>query len=168
MGQGPQVTAETAPVAAAREVVIAAEGPGTGGRRHQRGPGPAREAGGERGRERGPGGGGGPFEQGDRLAAVIGPGPRRGPARRAGPQQCVRAPGPAGRQDRAGQAPGRAARSAPPAHRALAGALASGCADCLLPCPGPGDCLAVAVAVVDGEGVGAGLGPAALALVSAP
>ena len=64
--------------------------------------------------------------------------------------------------------PGGAARSAPPAHRALAEAVASGCADRLRLRFGPEDCFAVAVAVVDGEGVGAGLGPAALALVSAP
>ena len=86
VAQGAQVTAETPPVAAAREVVVAAEaaGPGHGG--HQRSPGPARQARGEGGGERGPGGGRGSFQQGDRLAAVVGPGPGRGPARRARPE----------------------------------------------------------------------------------
>ena len=155
VGQGPQVAAESAPVAAAREVVIAAEGAGPGGGRHQRGPGPAGEAGGERGRERGPGGGGGPFEQGDRLAAVVGPGPGRGPARRAGPAAVRTRPGP---PPAARTAPirlrGRAARSAPPAHRALAEALASGWADRLLACFGLEDCFAVAVAVRGRRGGG--------------
>ena len=67
---------------------------------------------------------------------MIGPGPGLGPARGAGPQQRVRAPGRTRRQGRAGQVPGRAA---PPADRALAEVVGSGCADRrLLRFPAPG------------------------------
>ena len=115
VGQGAQVTAESPPVAAARQVVVTAEGARPGGRGHQRSPDPGREAGGERGRERGPGGGGRSLQQGDRLAAVISAGPGRRAARRPRPQQRVRAPGRPGRQGGADHARGGAPRAWVPA-----------------------------------------------------
>ena len=166
-GQGAKVTAESPPVAAARQVVVTAEGPGSGCRGHQRQPGPARKAGGERSRKRGACGGGWSLEQGDWLAAVIGPGPGRGAARGPRPQHGVRAARRPGRQDGADHARGAACPGSLP-HRGLADAPASGCADVPAVRFRPGACLTVEVAAVDGDGVGAGLGPAVVALASDP
>ena len=168
MGQGAQVTAETPAAAAAGQVVVTAEGPGTGRGGHQPGADPGREARGERGGERSTGSDCRPFEQGDRLAAVVGPGPGRSPAGWPRPEHRVHAPGRTGGQGRADQGPGGGPGAGSAAHRAPAEAVASGWADRWAGCFAAADCFAVEEAVADGEGLGAGLGAAAVALASDP
>ncbi len=168
MGQGAQVTAESPPAPAARQVVVATETPGASRGGHQRGPGTARQARGEGGRQRGAGAGRGSFQEGDGIAPMIGPGPGPRAARRARPEQRVHAAGGTGRERGAGQGPAGTPGTGSLAHRALADALVPGVADRPLACLGPADCFAVDEAVVDGEAVGAGLGTAEGGLFSAP
>ena len=156
--QGAQVAAEPAPVAAAGQVVIAAERGSPGARCHQRGPPARRQAGGERRRQRGAQRRGRALQQGDRLAPVVGPGPDGCPTGRPAAQRRVAGAG----QDRGGA---RGDRRGARGHGHPGGRPVAAAHD--FPArtagrdgwPGTGCRLA---------GVGAGLGPGAVAPAPAP
>ena len=168
MDQGTEVPAEPAPAPAAGQVVIPAERRRPRARQRQRGPDPGRQARPHRGAHDAGPGERGSFQQGDRLAPVVGPGPAGLAAGRPPGQDGVGGAGRAGGGRPRSQCGGGTGPE-PSEWPGLLGAGAHG----VTVLDGLGRAARVlAVPCVAGDvvgaGVGGGLGPAALAVAVTP